>query len=187
YPSLFRSGIERVRTTLMKELLFLDVREEDIEPLSKALEETGLYPKPSEFRRGVMSCTGLEFCKLAHTTTKSRAIELVDDLEEVIGDLDVPISITLNGCPNSCARTHVADIDLKSQTLTNDDGNRIEGFQDDLGGAMGPDPECRRNLRGHKDKGTEVTEYVTRVLTNFKNQRHPGEQVRDWALRAEDE
>src|SRR5699024_8016561 len=59
-------GIERIRTTPMKELLFLDVEEDSIEPLSKKLAETGLYPKPSEFRRGVMSCTGLEFCKLAH-------------------------------------------------------------------------------------------------------------------------
>ena len=106
-------GIERIRTTPMKELLFLDVKPEIIDPLSKALDETGLYSKPSEFRRGVMSCTGLEFCKLAHTTTKSRAIELVDDLEETLGDLDVPISITLNGCPNSCARTQVADIGFK--------------------------------------------------------------------------
>ncbi|MEY8578917.1 nitrite/sulfite reductase [Corynebacteriaceae bacterium 6-324] len=180
-------GIERVRTTPMKELLFLDVKPEIIEPLSKALDETGLYSNPSEFRRGVMSCTGLEFCKLAHTTTKSRAIELVDDLEETLGDLDVPISITLNGCPNSCARTQVADIGFKGQTLTDEDGNRIEGFQVHLGGAMGLNADFGKKLRGHKVKATEVTEYVTRVVTNFKDQREPGEQFRDWILRAADE
>ncbi|MGG6499228.1 UNVERIFIED_CONTAM: nitrite/sulfite reductase, partial [Bacteroidetes bacterium 56_B9] len=75
--------------------------------LSRALDETGLYSQPSEFRRGVISCTGLEFCKLAHVTTKARAIELVDILEDTLGDLDVPISIALNGCPNACARSQV--------------------------------------------------------------------------------
>jgi len=111
----------------------------------------------------------------------------VDDLEEIIGDLDVPISITLNGCPNSCARTQVADIGFKGQTLTDENGDRIEGFQVHLGGAMGLNPDFGRKLRGHKVKATEVTDYVVRVITNFKNQRHPGEQFRDWALRAEDE
>lgn len=98
-------GISRIRTTPMKELLFLDVEEADIPALSRALDETGLYSQPSEFRRGVISCTGLEFCKLAHVTTKARAIELVDILEDTLGDLDVPLSIALNGCPNACARS----------------------------------------------------------------------------------
>ncbi len=44
-------GITRIRTTPMKELLFLDVKEEDIPALSRALDETGLYSQPSEFRR----------------------------------------------------------------------------------------------------------------------------------------
>src|SRR5699024_12253940 len=151
---------------------FLDVEEDSIEPLSKKLAETGLYPKPSEFRRGVMSCTGLEFCKLAHTTTKSRAIELVDELEEIIGDLDVPISITLNVCPNSCARTQVADIGVKRQTLTDENGDRIEGFQVHLGGAKGLNPDFGRILRDHMVKDTAHIHYMVLVLTNFKNQRH---------------
>lgn len=111
----------------------------------------------------------------------------MDDLEETLGDLDVPISITLNGCPNSCARTQVADIGFKGQTLTDEDGNRIEGFQVHLGGAMGLNADFGKKLRGHKVKATEVTEYVTRVVTNFKDQRQPGEQFRDWILRADDE
>ena len=130
-------GISRIRTTPMKELLFLDVEEEDIPALSRALDETGLYSQPSEFRRGVISCTGLEFCKLAHVTTKARAIELVDILEDTLGDLDVPISIALNGCPNACARSQVSDIGLKGQIVTDSEGNRVEGFQVHLGGALG--------------------------------------------------
>ncbi|AMO91108.1 nitrite/Sulfite reductase ferredoxin-like half domain protein [Corynebacterium simulans] len=182
-----RFGITRIRTTPMKELLFLDVKEADIPALSRALDETGLYSQPSEFRRGVISCTGLEFCKLAHVTTKARAIELVDILEDTLGDLDVPISIALNGCPNACARSQVSDIGLKGQIVTDSEGNRVEGFQVHLGGALGLSPDWGRKLRGHKVIADEVPDYVIRLVQKYKEQREEGEQFRHWVLRADEE
>ena len=179
-------GISRIRTTPMKELLFLDVEEADIPALSRALDETGLYSQPSEFRRGVISCTGLEFCKLAHVTTKARAIELVDILEDTLGDLDVPLSIALNGCPNACARSQVSDIGLKGQIVTDADGNRVEGFQVHLGGSLGLSPDWGRKLRGHKVVADEVPDYVIRLVNKYKEQREDGEQFRHWVLRAEE-
>lgn len=182
-----RFGITRIRTTPMKELLFLDVKEDDIPALSRALDETGLYSQPSEFRRGVISCTGLEFCKLAHVTTKARAIELVDILEDTLGDLDVPISIALNGCPNACARSQVSDIGLKGQIVTDSEGNRVEGFQVHLGGALVLSPDWGRKLRGHKVIADEVPHYVIRLVQKYKEQREEGEQFRHWVLRADEE
>ncbi|AIG64750.1 sulfite reductase [Corynebacterium atypicum] len=182
-----RFGITRIRTTPDKELLFLDVEREDLAELKRALDEIGLYPEPSEFRRGIISCTGLEFCKLAHVTTKARAIELVDELEERIGNVDVPIKISLNGCPNSCARTQVSDIGLKGQTVTDADGNRREGFQVHLGGSMSLDPNFGRKLKGHKVLAAELGDYVTRVVENFLSQRKEGEQFREWVARAAEE
>ena len=180
-------GISRIRTTAMKELLFLDIDEADLPALSQELDEVGLYTTPSEFRRGVISCTGLEFCKLAHVTTKARAIELVDQLEETLGDLDVPLSISLNGCPNACARSQIADIGLKGQIVTDDAGNRVEGFQVHLGGALGFSPDFGRKLRGHKVIADEVGDYIIRLARNFQQQREPGEQFRSWVLRAAEE
>ncbi len=172
----------------MKELIFLDVDKDDVDGLKAALDATGLYSEPTEFRRGVMSCTGLEFCKLSHATTKARAIRMVDDLEEALGDVDVPITISLNGCPNSCARTQVSDIGFKGQTVTDAEGNRVEGFQVHLGGAMGLGHEAwGRKLRGHKVLADEVSDYVIRVVGNFKEHAEPGEQFRDWVVRADEE
>lgn len=180
-------GVERIRTTPDKELLFLDLAEDQIQPLAQALSKVGLYPEPSEFRRGIISCTGLEFCKLAHTTTKALAIELVDDLEERIGNMDTPIKIALNGCPNACARTQVSDIGFKGQTVTDEDGNKVEGFQVHLGGSMNMDPNFGRKLKGHKVLASEVGDYVTRLVTRFEEQRHEGEIFRHWVQRAEEE
>lgn len=182
-----KHGITRIRTTADKELLFLDIEREDLTTVARDLDQIGLYSAPSEFRRGIISCTGLEFCKLAHATTKSRAIELVDELEERLGDLEVPIKIALNGCPNSCARTQVADIGFKGQTVTDADGNRVEGFQVHLGGSMNLDPNFGRKLKGHKVIADDVGEYVTRVVSKFKEQRTEEEQFRDWVQRAAEE
>ena len=181
-----KHGITDLRTTPDKELLFLNVESDKIDDLLKDLEAEHLSAKPSSFRRDIISCTGLEFCKLALVTTKQRAITLADQLEERLGDLDVPLKISLNGCPNSCARTQVADIGLKGQIVTDDNGNRVEGFQVHLGGAVGMHPDWGKKLRGHKVTSAELDDYVVRVVEHYKEQRAEGEQFRDWVLRADE-
>ncbi|AKK11974.1 nitrite/sulfite reductase [Corynebacterium uterequi] len=181
-----RHGVTRIRHTPFKELLFLDLSRGEADELAAELAEVGLFANPSEFRRGLLSCTGLEFCKLAHVTTKSRAIELADELEERFGTLDSPITIALNGCPNSCARTQVSDIGLKGQTVTDADGNRVEGFQVHLGGTIGEGANFGRKLRGHKVTSAELTDYVVRVVGNYLAKRDDGELFRHWVLRADE-
>lgn len=181
-------GITQIRTTPDKELIFLGLEKDAVDDLAEALEKEGLSARPSSFRRDIISCTGLEYCKLALVTTKQRAISLADQLEEKLGDLDVPLKISLNGCPNSCARTQVADIGLKGQIVTDDDGNRVEGFQVHLGGALGMHPDWGKKLRGHKVTSAGLDDYVVRVVENYKeNRTSADEQFRDWVLRAPEE
>lgn len=180
-------GVTRLRTTADKELLFLDLNREYAEELAGELAELGLSASPSAFRRDIISCTGLEFCKLAHVVTKQRAIELVDELEERLGDLDVPLKISLNGCPNSCARSQVADIGLSGKVLTDEDGNRVEGFQVHLGGKVGLQPGFGRKVRGNNVFSTDLGDYVVRVVSRFKEEREPGEQFSAWVARADEE
>lgn len=182
-----RYGVTDLRFTPFKEVLLLGVTPEDVEKLQADLEEMGLYSNPSEFRRGLLSCTGLEYCKLAHVTTKSRAIELADELEERFGDLDSPITISLNGCPNACARHQVSDIGLKGQMVANEDGEKVEGFQVHLGGTIGEGANFGRKLRGHKVLSTELTEYVTRVVQHYVDNREDGETFRQWVVRADED
>lgn len=180
-------GVTDLRFTPFKEVLLLGVAPEDVEKLQSDLEQMGLYSKPSEFRRGLLSCTGLEYCKLAHVTTKSRAIELADELEERFSDLDSPITISLNGCPNACARHQVSDIGLKGQMVANEDGEKVEGFQVHLGGTIGEGANFGRKLRGHKVLSTELTDYVTRVVQHYVDKREDGETFRQWVARADED
>ncbi|GEL24664.1 ferredoxin--nitrite reductase [Pseudonocardia sulfidoxydans NBRC 16205] len=182
------AGSRRLKLTPYQKIVVLDVADEAVESLRSELDSLGLQSDPSPWRRSTMACTGIEFCKLAIVETKERAIRLVEELEKRLADVhpDVPISIHLNGCPNSCARTQVADIGLKGQIVTDSAGNQVEGFQVHLGGGLGLDSGFGRKLRGHKVASAELGDYVDRVVRNFVAQRTEGERFAQWVLRAEE-
>jgi len=178
---------DRVRTTPMQKLLILDVAEDRVESLIAALGEIGLHARPSQWRRNTMACTGIEFCKLAIVNTKDRAADLVDYLQKAIPDLDVPITINVNGCPNSCARVQTGDIGLKGQLVLNDDGEQVEGFQVHLGGALGLEAGFGRKLRAHKVTADGLNVYVEGLTRNFLSAREDGESFARWVARADEE
>ena len=180
-------GSDRLRTTVDQKLIVLDVEEDRVESLTAALEALDLQVEPSSFRRGTMACTGIEFCKLAIVETKARGASLIDELERRLPDFDEPISINVNGCPNSCARIQTADIGLKGQLVTDADGRQVEGFQVHLGGGLGLDAGFGRKVRGLKVTSAELPDYVERVLTRFRSGRTDGERFAQWAARASEE
>jgi sulfite reductase (ferredoxin) len=180
------AGSHRVRLTPQQKLVVLDVPDENVASLVAELATLGLQAEPSPWRRATMACTGIEFCKLAIVETKERAIRLVEELELRLADAspDIPISIHLNGCPNACARTQVADIGLKGQLVTDASGNQVEGFQVHLGGGLGLDAGFGRKLRGLKVTSAELGEYVERLVRRFVAQREDGERFAQWVTRA---
>ncbi|ALE72784.1 Ferredoxin--sulfite reductase, actinobacterial type [Pseudonocardia sp. Ae168_Ps1] len=183
-----RAGSDRIRFTPYQKIVVLDVADDKLDGLIADLNHLGLPARPSTWRRATMACTGIEFCKLAIVETKERAIRLVEDLEKRLADVvpDVPISLHLNGCPNACARTQVADIGLKGQIVTDADGNQVEGFQVHLGGGLGLDAGFGRKLRGLKVTSAELGPYVERIVRNFAAQRDGDERFAQWVLRAEE-
>ena len=117
-------------------MVILDVPPDKAGDLVAELEAGDLRVKPTMFRRQTMACTGIEFCKLAIVETKARAADLIDELERRLPGFDSPVTINVNGCPNSCARIQTADIGLKGSLVTDDSGQQVEGFQVHLGGTL---------------------------------------------------
>jgi sulfite reductase (ferredoxin) len=181
-----RAGSGRVRLTPQQKIVVLDVPDAKVDALKAELNTIGLQAEPSIWRRSTMACTGIEFCKLAIVETKERAIRLVEELEKRLADVhpDVPISIHLNGCPNACARTQVADVGLKGMIVTDAEGNQVEGFQVHLGGGLGLDAGFGRKLRGLKVTSAELGDYVDRLVRRFVEQREPDERFAQWVVRA---
>lgn len=183
-------GSDRIRFTPHQKLIVLDVPDDKLDELVAGLEALGLQSKPSQWRRNLMACTGIEFCKLSFAETRVRAQSLVPDLEQRLADLnadlEVPVTVHINGCPNSCARIQVADIGFKGQMVDDGDGP-TEGFQVHLGGSLGLDSNFGRKLRQHKVTSAELGDYIERVTRNFVAQREPGERFAQWAIRADEE
>ncbi|HEY7175249.1 MAG TPA: nitrite/sulfite reductase [Micromonosporaceae bacterium] len=184
-------GSTRVRLTAQQKLIVLDVAPERAESLVTALAQVGLEARPSTWRRSTMACTGIEYCKLAIVETKARAASLVETLEKRLADLDVDITVNINGCPNACARTQVADIGLKGQLVPGPDGAMVEGFQVHLGGGLGlsssDEPGFGRKLRGLKTTADELPDYVERLARRYSDGRTDGETFASWVARADEE
>ncbi|HIW28830.1 MAG TPA: nitrite/sulfite reductase [Candidatus Luteococcus avicola] len=190
------AGSGRVRLTPHQKLVILDVAEAEVEPLIEALDGIGLSVRPSPFRRSTMACTGLEFCKLAIVETKANAEQAIAELEQRLAgiELDRPISLHVNGCPNSCARIQTADIGLKGQMITVD-GEQVPGFQVHLGGGLASDERDEaglgRTVRGLKVSADQLPDYVERVVRRFLADRETpndgtAETFAQWAHRAEE-
>ncbi|WP_168704376.1 nitrite/sulfite reductase [Gordonia paraffinivorans] len=184
-------GSDRVRFTPYQKLIVLDVPDDQVEWLIDELKPLGLHARPSQWRRNLLACSGIEFCKLSFTETRKRSQVLAPELEERLADinskLDVPITVNINGCPNSCGRSQIADIGFKGQLVEDADGHVAEGFQVHLGGSLGLDSGFGRKLRQHKVLSTELGDYIERVVRNFVEQREDGERFAQWAVRADEE
>jgi sulfite reductase (ferredoxin) len=128
---------------------------------------------------------------LSFAETRVRAQFLVPELERRLADinseLDVPITVNINGCPNSCARIQVADIGFKGQMVDDGHGGSVEGFQVHLGGSLGLDSGFGRKLRQHKVNSEEMGDYIDRVTRNFVKYRNAGERFAQWVMRADED
>ncbi|MGW8814027.1 nitrite/sulfite reductase [Gordonia terrae] len=185
------AGSDRVRFTPYQKLIVLDVPDDKVDWLIDELKPLGLHGRPTRWRRNLLACSGIEFCKLSFTETRKRSQVLAPELDERLADinskLDVPITVNINGCPNSCGRSQIADIGFKGQLVEDADGNQTDGFQVHLGGSLGLDSGFGRKLRQHKVLGTELGDYIERVVRNFVDQRTEGERFAQWAVRADEE
>ena len=147
----------------------------------------GLSVRPSAFLRGTIACTGIEFCKLALSETKGRAETIRLELEKRLPDFDTPITINVNGCPNSCARFQVADIGFKGMVQKGPDGDE-DAFQVHLGGLMGERRGIRPQVPGFEGhSGAKHPIMPSGCCADTSPGVKDGESFADYVLRAEEE
>jgi len=178
-----RFGKGRLRTTTQQKMLILDVPQERVEELSTELDALDLPVSASNWRRGAMACTGIEFCKLAIVETKGRAVELYRYLERKLPGYSEEVRINVNGCPNSCARFQVADIGLMGCLITErihvtdhhgdqvEERRKVEAFLVHLGGHLGEGRAFGRKIPGVKVLANELGPYVETLIKRYRADR----------------
>jgi sulfite reductase (ferredoxin) len=150
-------------------MAILGVEPDRVDDVVADLEDEDLSVRPSSFRKGLMACTGIEFCKLALTETKGRAMWIAQELEERLPDFDESVRIHVNGCPNSCARFQIADIGLMGAIQPRPDGTRAESFLVHLGGGLGEGGGFGRKVRGVRVLAEDAADYVETLLIRYRH------------------
>ena len=137
-------GNGEIRITAGQNLVIPNVPDEKIPDLTTEplLEE--LHYDPSEAMRGLVSCTGIDYCHFALIETKELGIQTARHLEQKLGRTK-PVSIHWSGCSNGCGNHSVADIGLLGKRA------KINGVVTDavdvfVGGSSGPDARPGRLL-----------------------------------------
>jgi sulfite reductase (ferredoxin) len=164
-------------------VILLDIPEGLIDETAAEMADAGVPVQASSFRRQTISCTGIEFCRLAVSETKEVAAGIIDHLEERLGDLDPAVRINVNGCPNACAQYQVADIGLQG-ALAKRGGEKVLGFQVHLGGRLGEDRAFGRRT-AKPIPAEDVRFAIERVLTSFRDERLADERFGTWIDRQE--
>jgi sulfite reductase (ferredoxin) len=166
-----RFGSGQIRTTSRQALVIVDVGTEDAAELTARLGELDLPATPSPFRKGVMACTGIEFCKLAIGETKGRARWLAEELDRRLPAFGEEIRVHVNGCPNSCARFQVADIGLMSALARRPDGTKSDAFLVHLGGGFGAGAGFGRKVKGVRVFAEDAADYVETLVRRYRMRR----------------
>ncbi len=167
-----------LRTTVMQNLLLVNVPSDRAETLARELESIGLRTSGSPFWRGTIACTGSEFCKLAITETKGFARWLVDQLEERIPGFDQQLKLNITGCPNSCGQHWIADLGLEGKKVKID-GRLQDAYYFCVGGAVGREQSISRAV-GYRCAASEVPDAIERLMARYTERRTVGENLRQF-------
>jgi sulfite reductase (ferredoxin) len=180
-----RFGSGDLRTTVMQNLLFVNVAASKSAELARELNDIDLPVDGSPFWRGTVACTGTEFCKLAITETKGFARWLVDEMETRLPQFDQQLKLNVTGCPNSCGQFWIADIGIEGKKIKQD-GKLLDAFQFAVGGAVGEFAGLARPL-GYRCLSTQVPDAIERLLRGYLNNRAAGENLRAYFSRHSDD
>lgn len=174
-------GLDAIRLTAKQNLLLLNIPEANLPALKTALDAAGLVYSPSNFRKGCVSCTGIEFCNLAVAETKNRMIALVDQLEATSGWYKDKIRIQFSGCPSSCGQHQIADIGFRG-ARTKVDGVMVDAYDAFIGGRLGRNRRFGELLKG-KVLAKDVHLFIDRLLRFFDSKKNSGETFAEFCDR----
>jgi ferredoxin-nitrite reductase len=158
-----RYGRGELRFTPLQNVLLPHVPDARLGDLTQEPLLRELPYNPSEVQRGLVACTGTDFCNLALIDTKTRALALAREFEQRVGR-SRPISIRWSGCPASCGNHHTADVGLQGCKVKVD-GKIVDGVHVFVGGRGGADP--RPGMRILEDVPADALPEVLDRLVRF--------------------
>ena len=152
-------------------------------------------PFPGPFSRGVVACTGSEFCRFAIVETKARATRWATELDRRFADEfggpealrgradDAVVRLHFSGCSASCAQPQIADVGFRGETAHVGE-EIVEAVDIGLGGSLGADAGFGDWVVGALAVD-DVPGALDALIIRFVDERRDGEPFHAWARRAE--
>jgi ferredoxin-nitrite reductase len=171
-------GDGQVRLTTGQNAIIPNVATERIDAL---LEEDLLQtftPAPSFVRRGLVVCTGTDFCNLAQIDTKGEAAKLSASLEDCLGTTGSPLKIHWSGCPAGCGNHQAADIGFRG-LKAKIDGKVVDAVAIYVGGRTGPHAAAGREIVEMTPCDETLADVVADVIRRYDPLADPA-QTSNW-------
>ncbi|XP_030944473.1 ferredoxin--nitrite reductase, chloroplastic [Quercus lobata] len=132
-------GSGELRLTVEQNIIIPNIENSKLEALLKEpLLKNRFLPEPPLLMRGLVACTGNQFCGQGIIETKVRALKVAEEVERQVA-VTQPVRMHWTGCPNSCGQVQVADIGFMGCMARDENGKPCEGVDVFLGGRIGSD------------------------------------------------
>lgn len=143
-------------------------------------------PQPKPFERGVVACTGSEFCRFAIVETKARALEWARHMDAHVTATGTPVvRIHFSGCSASCAQPQIADIGFRGETAKTDDAI-VEAVDIGLGGSLGRDAAFIDWVAGAVPV-EKTPAALVHLYQRYEREHQANERFHEWARREQNE
>nr|XP_009628648.1 ferredoxin--nitrite reductase, chloroplastic-like [Nicotiana tomentosiformis] len=131
-------GSGEIRLTVEQNIIIPNIENSKIEALLKEPVLSTFSPDPPILMKGLVACTGNQFCGQAIIETKARSLKITEEVQRQVS-LTRPVRMHWTGCPNTCAQVQVADIGFMGCLTRDKNGKTVEGADVFLGGRIGSD------------------------------------------------
>jgi ferredoxin-nitrite reductase len=181
-------GDGSVRLGSDQNFILSGVKKQDVDALLAEDLLAKYSPSAGPFTRGVVACTGNEFCRYAITETKQRAVQLAKKLDNRVNELkedsplrSTPLRIHLSGCSASCAQPQIADVGLRGAVYKGETSLE-EAYDIGLGGALGPEAGFANWVEGAVSVH-DVANAIFNAALAYDEQHLEGETFTAWSRR----
>ena len=179
-----------VRIGIDQNFILSGVPEERLDDLLAEPLMAKYSPFPGPFERGVVACTGSEFCRFAVVETKERAVKWARRLDAQLKDNGADgggsgeagvIRMHFSGCSASCAQPQIADIGFRGD-IAHVDEHIEEAVDIGVGGSLGPDAAFIDWVAGAMPVDA-VPDALLRLVGRYQRERRAQEPFHLWARR----
>jgi len=141
-----RYGSGEVRLTVQQNVIVQDVPEARLGAFMGEPLLAELTPDPTPIMRGLVSCTGIDYCHMALIETKGWALEVARQLESrTVGLKLAPLTMHWSGCPAACGMHQVSTIGLQG-CRSRVNGHVVDAAHVCVKGAAGPHAKVAEDI-----------------------------------------